>query len=283
MSTDVTTVRYKCPFCDVDKSSRKKVKRHVTQTEEGKHQNVNGFKMDKTIEAYEVKQDDDGNEEMKSITEVGQNKYGVQGTEIDDKIEKAADHFGAVDEDAINEIAEKAGVSKGRVMRVFKDRSVDYTTRGKCEATSWDKLTDSQQRVLTAYHKLDTGASYAAIGEEADTHKSHTRQIIKKYKWMLLNEYSPEHLLNDEYSNEVAIENDVDEMMETFDDSVSTTDDGDDEFTSEVDERFEVINKLSSADVEFELDIEIVDDDFDAMKKLIKAGYDDIAEELFKE
>lgn len=283
MSADATTVRYKCPFCDVDKSSRKKIKRHVTSKEEGKHQNVNGFKMDKTIEAYEVKQDDDGNEEMKSITEVDQNEYGVQGTEIDNKIEKAASYFDAVDEDSITEIAEEASVSKGRVMRVFKEAGVDYTTRGKCEATSWDELTDSQQSILTTYHKLGSSATYTDIGEEIDVDKSYVRQTVMKYKWMLLNEYCPEHLLNDEYSNEVGVEDDVDEMMETFDGSTSTNDDESDEFTSEADERFEVINKLSSAGVEFELDVEVVDDDFEAIKKLIKAGYDDIAEELFKE
>lgn len=283
MSTDVTTVRYKCPFCDVDKSTRKKIKRHVTQKEEGEHQNVNGFKMNKTIEAYEVKQDDNGNEEMKPITEVDQNEYGVQGTDINEKIRKAANYFNDVNEDAITEIAEEASVSKARVMRVFEDCNVNYSPHGKTQNTSWGELTDKQQKVLSAYYKSNSDTSRDDIAEKAGVDPSYISRILNKYKWLLLDEYRPDEVLDGEHNREIAVENDVDEMIETFDESASTNDDESDELTSEANEGFEVINKLSSAGVDFELDVEIVDDDFEAMKKLIKAGYDDIAEELFNE
>lgn len=279
MSADSTTLRHHCPFCDYDGPTAKNVKRHITSKEEGKHHNVNGFKMDRVIEATQE------DTKMKSITEVQENKYGVQGTDIDDKIEKAANMFDVIDEDTIGEIAQEASVSKARVMRVYKDRNIEFTTRGKTESTSWNELSDSQKAILSIYYNSDGDISHLEIAEEADVTSSYIPQVIRKYGWMLLKDYRPENVFDDgddsinNNAEEYNIENEVDEMIDTY----NTDFDDDAEDNKQNSEEFDVINKLSSAGVDFELDVKIEEDNFDAMKKLIKAGYDDLAEELFNE
>lgn len=245
----------------------------MTQSEEGQHHNVNGFKMDKTIEAYQVEDIDNNKEQhMKSITKVDENKFGVQGPKIDNKIEKAANYFAKVNNSAINEIAEKAGVHKSRVMRVFKNRGVQYTSKGRNPATSWADLTDNQKQILSIYYESDGNMSASSISDDVGCTKSNAAKTIRNYSWLLIDEYRPNGDLTEQVGKEIGVENDVDEMVNKF--KETSSDDFDDE-------DHELLNILSSAGVKYEIEVEIKDSDFDAIKKLIKAGYDEVAEDLF--
>jgi len=273
MSADTTQIRYKCPFCDTDKSTRKKIKRHISKSEKGDHRNLNGFKIEKTIEAYQVENDKDTNKkQMKSITKVDENKFGVQGPKIDDKIEKAADYFDKVDNNAINEIAEKAGVHKSRVMRVFKNRGVKYASKGRNPATSWADLTDNQKQILSIYYESEGNKSASSVSDDVGCSKSNAAKTIGNYSWLLIDEYRPVGDLTKQTKKEIGIKDDVDDMVNKFKETSS------DDFDNE---GHELLNVLSSAGVKYEIEVEIQDDDFEALKKLIKAGYDEVAEELF--
>jgi len=49
MATDVTAVRYECPFCDEDFATERKCKRHISDSDDKAHRSKNGFEIDRPI------------------------------------------------------------------------------------------------------------------------------------------------------------------------------------------------------------------------------------------
>jgi len=107
-------------------------------------------------------------------------------------------------------------------------------------------------------------------GNKSDINYSSLYRVLDKYKWLALPIFDEESEKQDK-EVKVEVESDTEEMMKKFSDM--------NENTTQDEEELSVIDKLEDAKVAYT--IETDEDDFQAIKKLIEAGYDDLAEELF--
>ena len=288
MSVDATEISYLCPFCDEEFSSERKVRLHVKSTEEGDHQGVNGFEMDRVIE-----------------TEIEQDYNQLDEKELHNKIAKAPQHLDAekMGHEEAELVAEEAGVPKSRVARVWKDE--DITVKGTLVGrigTTKDQLSDPVVDFIDTYlnnDDLSVEESLRKAGEDADkpwyeiVPSVEREEYIDKYKWMWLPLYDGSSA-DKQYEGEVKTNSTVDEMMESVDGAISTVG---------------VINNSGSTKIESDTDVDdmneignltphqaarlaqIVDEgtfhfqteqgEFDLMADLIEAGDRELAEELF--
>lgn len=287
MSADATNIKYKCPLCDegdaFEASKEKDVRHHITQIEEGDHRNTNGFKFEKVIPSYEIDIETGDETEVWNVSSDKPN-FNAEGEELDRKLLKATDYFDTIDNDAISEISDAAEVPKSRIFRVLEDNNVDYKWRGRKQAYTWDMLSERQQEILA--RKLHNTSNHAAIGRSMGKSQGSVNNTLKKYGWMLHELHRPKEL--DDYFKAEKTVGATEDMIDTYKTSV---DDGEEEHDDDKEEERnvpeiennEAINKLASAGVEFSISINVEDDKFDGMKKLIKAGYDDLAEKVYQD
>lgn len=276
MSIDVSKVVHVCPICDAEFSSHKRVRSHITHEEDGQHQGINGFDMDMTI-----------------VTDT-KDAWNVESEqELHNKIVKSADYFDEITFDKISEIAEKANVQEQRVVRVFEDENIDFSSIDRRMKTHIEDITDKQYAVLDEWNGKSDSRSYRTIGKEVnrknqdiDISVSYPTQVIQKYGWMKLPIYDGSKFKEQHTDGgDVTIENNTDELVESA--SVYLESDSDDETYSEDSQHDtdtiteeDVYEAFVDSDVEFTVVPD--EDEFDVMSKLIKSGHDDIARHIFE-
>lgn len=249
MSADETSVRYVCPFCDWDGPSPKSVKSHVSSTKKGDHIGVNGYTMDRTIETTE----------------------DPSRLPMIDRIRRAAQQFDEpLDKDDADEVAEAASdteedladyVSRYMVLRIWKEAGYNVQIHGPT-SLYYDDLTDKQKTVLEyLYH---TDLSHAEIDEQVGVTAKYTSRLNRKYSYMMHQKFVCDELKQ----NDPTAENDSDDQP-TENNQITLGN--------------KKLRALEAAGVEHKVEVDIKDDQFEAVKKLIESGYSDIAEEIFEE
>jgi len=260
MSADQSTIRYICPFCDDDFGTLRKAKRHITETESGKHHNVNGFDMDKTIEIKNKETD----------------------LPMHEKIKRAADRVNTLDYTSAERVADKAGVSKYRVLRVWSEAGKSIEGLRSNTTTSWGTASDNCKDVL-AYKFLNPDSTASEfVAEMPDSCGQQTYyETIKKYGFILEKRYRPDNFK--ETSKKRMKATDHKDVQEESENSVSN----DTPSTEEAEKRNSIDRKLVEAlddsGVGYEVSIEVEEQKFEVIKKLIKNGHDDVAEQYYKE
>lgn len=288
MPADATNIKYRCPFCGEEKSTERKVRVHVNVENDKLHSGKNGFEMDETIERVDER-----------------NKKKQDTRLLEEGIIKAAERVEERDNDGVRKVAEAAGVHHSYVMRVWEENGIEYTWKGRRPPTTWEELSDKQKRVLRKNHKHngeelpisddpEKADGWAArkphltsqgdLAVEADVDPSFIGETLRKYGWLLKEKYRPEDLKD---SSKEVIEFQGEEefvpgagLDELVDDAkkkgVLNCSEAE---VSNMEER-DLMEKLEDAGVEYSLQVFIEEDDFDAISKLIKAGYEDTAREL---
>lgn len=293
MAVDYSNYKYICPICDDGFGSQKAVKRHVTNSTENGHHNVNGFTMNKTIER---KQDDEQNT-------------------LTDKIVKAADKFDVLDNQATKQVARLAdeqadnhNVSKKEVARAWLDAGYELHGKHTETSTRFRDLTLRQKGIVASAYDL-YGANpasytmtYSDVAENVNLPTSNVAGAARKYEFFLKNKYLPSEIQRDGYLEEIKqrlIESDIDtteqqpeddsdivdniEQEETTDNGEqdnTTMEDFDTELTNDVIERVAALDEIGA---DYEVTLEIEDDKFDIIKRLIQNGFDEVAENMYNE
>jgi predicted DNA-binding protein YlxM (UPF0122 family) len=181
---------------------------------------------------------------------------------LDKKIRKAAQSFDELTSDEAEQVAEAADVSKHRVCKEWADAGFDTDFHHKT-GYEWEDLTDRQQRVISTFDRLDT-ESFTEVANELGTHRTSTQEVYKKYKYLLEDRYKPDELKQTSQGNS---EN---QAQQTEGNGIKP-----------VEALGEEVRKLDNAGVDYTISVSVTDDKFDAIRKLIEAGYDDLAEEYF--
>ena len=235
----------------------KKTKRHISDSRTDGHNGVNGFDMDKTIE---VKNDE-------------------TGLEMHEKLKRAANRVDTISTKTARKVADKAGVSEYRVLRVWYDMRKDIKHFKKTTTINWKRASDKQRYVL-AHKYMNPDASFTDFQNDdsvPEVSRDAYYKTIQNYGFILEDRYSPENF------EEMAKRwlDDEPEKSNTDDTSSSTPD-------IEEDDKERLMNTdmalvLNELDIEHEVEINIKEDDFEVMKKMIKNGYDELAEEFYNE
>jgi hypothetical protein len=182
---------------------------------------------------------------------------------LDKKIRKAAQKFDELTSDEAHKVAEAAGASKHRVCKEWADAGFDTDFHHKT-SYNWEDLTDRQQNVMSTFDKLDT-ESLTEVGNELGIHRSNVQEVYNKYGYLLENRYKPDGLGEAEHSS------DNDSPKDTDNNGVKP-----------IKALGEEVQKLDDAGVDFTVSVSVTDEKFNAIRKLIEAGYDDLAEEYFE-
>jgi len=276
MSVDVSKVVHICPICDAEFGSHGRVRRHVTNTEDEHHQGINGFNMDMTI-----------------VTDT-EDTWDVESEqELHNNIVKAADYFDEITFNEVSEIAEKANVQEHRVVRVFKDENIDFSSVDRRMNTSTKEITDKQFAVLKEWNGKGDSRSYRAIAREVnrknkdiDISLSYPSEVIRKYGWMKLPMYDGSKFKEQHTDGgNVTVENNTDELVESASVYLESDADGETE-TDSSEHNTDTITEEDVYDAFVDSDVEFTvvpdEDEFDVMSKLIKSGHDDIARHIFE-
>lgn len=260
MAVDATSVVYLCPFCEEQFPSDRGVRIHIKHDDTGDHKGVNGFEMDRTIETKEKI-------EMESEDEI----------ELHRNIATAGDHFDELGRDEVCKISDAAGVHYSRVLRVFEDEGIEYNVPGRKPSRNYEDLTPNQKSILDEWGGEDDRRTWREVARDAGIKPENTRDYISKYGWMILPIYdgevdgAPVGSSIAEYEGSVRTEG-VEEAIK-----MATTNGKSDHKEDNETDRL-------SAFVDSGVDFEIVvnEEDFEAMRKLIESGYDDIARDMFE-
>lgn len=276
MSTDVSKIVHICPICDERFGSDKRVRKHVTESEDEQHQGINGFDMDMTVV---TKQEDVWDVESEQA--------------LHNKIAKAAEYFDDISNEEIAEIASNAEVPKNRVLRVFDDEDIPYDTTGTTDRTTVEDLTEKQYAVLKEWDGKEDTRSFRALAsatsrknQDIDLSETYPRTVLEQYGWLKLPIYDGSEF-GDQQSvdGDVTVENSTDEMLHTTKMRIDPTTLAVDRPKDENDSDSSGITQedMYEAFVDSDVEFTVVPDenDFSVVKKLINAGYEDIAEEVF--
>lgn len=252
MSVDATNVRYKCPFCEVTKSSAKAVKEHVTNRTDKDHKGHHGYTMQQTIETQH---------ELDIDVETER--------ELHNNIRKAAEYFEDIDNEAIAKIAEEADVTKNRVVRVFEDEGIIFSLRGRKPVSRLVDMSSERQKLMKEYQYEDCRTTREVLEDSnADMKESNAKNTVQKYKWLKLPMYDGHKGNNASANGNLKLEGTSEDMLSSVKEDKS-------------EENMTIVDKLEDAGVDYT--VEINEDGFDAIKKLIEAGYEDLARERFNE
>lgn len=248
MPVDATKTRYRCPICGELYPTKRKVKLHVKNSDEGDHTGVNGFEMGKTIEEVQLGVHDIENERK-----------------LHEKIAKAAEQFDEIGNKAVNEIAEAADVPTARVLRVFDDEGIAYQWAGRLPARSFEEMTEKQQEVIKEYAP-ESDLSYSEISNHVDLGKKAVGNTLNTYGWMAYPIYDDLNGGYGEMEGKVEYNGETEDML------------GKHRF-GPVEDDADILLALHDSDVDYT--IEVDSDPLDAIANLIAEGHRDIAEELF--
>lgn len=183
---------------------------------------------------------------------------------LDKKIRKAAQKFDTLSNDQANQVAEAAEVSPYRVFREWEDAGFEVNAHGRT-VYRWEDLTERQRDILRAADSMG-GATYSQIGDEAGVGKSSVQDVLDKYEFILEDRYRPDSL--EEH-------NEGDETEDSSDTSNKSP-------SIPVD-KAKLTRRLQDAGVNFTVEVNVEDDNFEVVSKLIEAGYKDLAEEYYEE
>lgn len=246
MSVDATTVRYCCPFCDEDFSTERKARKHITDSDEGDHYGVNGFEMNRVIGVKEDK----------------------SRLPLHDKILEAADKFDELTYNAAEKVAEAADVSKYRVLRIWHSEDMDIKDLLSNAPIYWDGLTETTKDTLAAvYHNPEL--YYTDIADELDITAKTVSCTLQEKEFLLDDKYRSERL--EDWGDPLADEESEDSSSSEIHERLQHMEE----------EKLDLIVALNEAGVDFRLEFKTEEDDFQIVKKLIKAGHEEVAEQFF--
>lgn len=261
MATDASAVRFKCRFCDKDFPTRVKAISHAKRVDNVAHKDADDYRESDLYHEYE----------------------DASKMSLSEKIRKAAGEFETLTHEALETTADEAGTSKAHVLRVWKDAGYTLSGQGRRPATNWLALTNAQRTVLALVYK-DEDLTYREIAERADCGIATVRKTINNYSFLLEDEFTPvgfgdmvDKALNASNESETTAEADGGAEVQPEDNELShiVRDDG----VDTIDE----LQALEDAGVEYEIDYTIECGEFDAVKQLIEAGYEDVAQQLYEE
>jgi predicted DNA-binding protein YlxM (UPF0122 family) len=182
---------------------------------------------------------------------------------LDKKIRKAAQRFDELTSDEAERVAEAADVSKQRVCKEWADAGFDTDFHSRT-SYNWKDLTERQQNILKTFEELDT-ESLTEVGNELDLHRGSIQTAYNRYSYLLEDRYKPDEL------EQTGREDSENQPQQTQGNGVKP-----------VQALGEEVQKLDDAGVDFTVSVSVTDEKFDAIRKLIEAGYDDLAEEYFE-
>jgi len=286
MAADLSKYEYVCPIFGDSFGSKRRVKQHVTDSVDNEHQGVNGFKMTKTIQR---------NKDKDEMT-------------LEEKFVEAAREFDNLGHDEAEQLANKAqentdkhSVSKKHVARTWKDAGYDLDGHLLGRGTEFRHLTDRQKRNLAVMY-YEQGErphfedfSLQGLNTKMGFEKNSLRHTFNRYYFYLKDKYLPSELEYKEIEIDGYTHKDDSETSSEDEQTQNGTCHTETEMnvTSSEDSSMEyspktspVLNKakaLSDSGVDVALTLEIQEDNFQAIQKLIKNGYDDLAEELYDE
>lgn len=257
MATDTTSVKYKCPFCDRALQTEKRVRQHISSKSDSDHLG-HDFDTDRTIEAIHdsIIPENPSKSIHKEIKTAGERV-----------IEGAEGYPNALDNDGLKDIAEAADTHHSHVMRVFKDELIDFSWKGCTPPTHASDLSENQMLVLKRLNK-SPNADYKDITSNIDVDRAQVQTVIEKYSWLL--DYDRSEIADSTFEGTERVENIPDDFNEVKD--------GDDDFNDDM--KNELLNALEDSDVEYEVNVTVTEDNWDATKKLVKNDHDDIAEKV---
>jgi len=250
MSADTTHIRYLCPFCNWDGPSPKSVKSHVSGTETGDHQGVNGYTMERTIET---------NEEPSRLPMIDRIRRAAQ--QFEEPLTKDdAEEVSEAASDAEESLAEY--VSPYMVLRVWDEAGYNQSLHGPI-SMYYEDLNEKQQKALRyIYH---TDLLYSEINDKVDGYNGFMSTLKQHYEYLIHPKF----------------------ICDEVKDNNPTEPDDDDTESESTNAQITIGNKklraLEAANVDHEVEVNIQDEKFDSVKKLIESVFDDIAEDIFKE
>jgi len=242
MPDDVTSIRYGCPFCEEQFTSRKDVKTHITNSTDDSHRSWDGYKLDRPIPVLE----------------------DPNLMPMDKKLRKAAQKFDTLSNSEANKVAEAADVSPYRVLREWNDAGFEISPHG-LSSYKWEHLTETQRRILRMVEDTQY-ETHKEIQNKLDLSNGSVTQTLDKYGFMLEDRYRPDSL--EELHNADETEASID--MSQGDYAIPT-------------DKAELVMALQDAEVNFEVEINIEDDNFAVLSKLIESGHKELAEEYYQE
>jgi hypothetical protein len=286
MAADLSKYEYVCPICGDSFGSKRRVKQHVTDSVEDEHQGKNGFKMTKTIQR---------NKDKDEMT-------------LEEKFVEAGRKFDNLGHDEAKQLADKAQentdnryISKKYVARVWIDAGYDLDGHLLHKGTAFSDLTTRQKTNLAViYYEYGEDPSYdnmnlLGLARDIGLGRSDIRNTYRRYSFYLKNKYLPSEIENeeievDEYTHEDNSETSS-ENEQTQNDTghretemnVTSSEDSSMEYSPKTSPVLNKAKALSDSGVDVALTLEIQEDNFQAIQKLIKNGYDDLAEELYNE
>lgn len=286
MAEDTSEVTFVCPLCGKEKPAEKKIRQHIDAKEDHQHKR-HSYNTDITIP-------------MKHPNIIPENS----SKSLHNKIKKAGEMIneGKIEDiDELNNIAikrieEEANTHRSHIMRVFEDEDVDYHWKGRKPSLYADQLTENQKDILKEYVRRDKPeltngrdgeitTPQGRIAKAQDTTTSTVKDTIQNYGWIL--GYDADDIIQQEPKGEVvtegveeALKNDMEEESEQF--HKESADDGETVELSIEPLHMIHLEKLADAEVDFDVQVVIQEKQFDAVKKLIKCGHEELAEEVNK-
>lgn len=257
MATDTTNVKYKCPFCDRTKQTEKRVRQHISSKSDSAH-GRHSYDTDRTIEAIHDSIIPDNS--SKSVHD----EIKTAGERVIEGVDGYPD---ALDNGGLKKIAEAAGTHHSHVMRVFNDEHIDFSWRGCTPPTVASELSENQMVVLKELNN-SPGADYKEITNAIDVDRAQVQTTIEKYSWLL--DYDRDGIVDSTFEGT--------ERVENIPDDFNKVEDNDDDYTDDM--KNELLNALEDADVEYEVNVSVTEDSWDATKKLLKNDHDDVAEKV---
>jgi transposase len=180
------------------------------------------------------------------------------------KIRMAAQKFNRLSNSEANKVAEAAGVSPYRVLREWDDAGFEINPHG-LSSYKWEHLTKNQRRVLTEVEDTQD-PTISEIENKLDVGQSQVSKTLSKYGFMLEDRYRPDSLEKPGEADET--EPSLNESQEDY--AIPT-------------HKAELITAFQDAKVNFDVEMNVEDDNFTVLSKLIESGHKDLAEEYYQE
>lgn len=310
---DVTDLSYQCPFCDTTKPTEKRVRQHIDEKMDNNHRG-HGYDTDRTIETVYEGELVPSNTSRSMHDKIAKAARMINDGEVDeveeldnDGIEKLAEKAGT-DKSHVVRVLKEEDIEyswRGRINThpdTLTEKQIDtlriYDEKGRPDIPDFEDNSHDKTE-LSIIGELTRESEYS------NNNTSGVKDTIEQYSWML--EYDGEEILGEQTSGHEGKEKtegsvDVSEAVGRISGGDEVVADGSSErhetFSapdmedsrspsvdlsglSEVDvEALEAYSAMVDAGVDVQFEVIINEDQFEVVKKLIKAGHEELAEQV---
>lgn len=310
---DVTDLSYQCPFCDTTKPTEKRVRQHIDEKMDNNHRG-HGYDTDRTIETVYEGELVPSNTSRSMHDKIAKAARMINNGEVDeveeldnDGIKKLAEKAGT-DKSHVVRVLKEEDIEyswRGRINThpdTLTEKQIDtlriYDEKGRPDIPDFEDNSHDKTE-LSIIGELTRESEYS------NNNTSGVKDTIEQYSWML--EYDGEEILGEQTSGHEGKEKtegsvDVSEAVGRISGGDEVVADGSSErhetFSapdmedsrspsvdlsglSEVDvEALEAYSAMVDAGVDVQFEVIINEDQFEVVKKLIKAGHEELAEQV---